>query len=148
MVPAAAGASVVGIDVLHEPRQLVRGGAYGPKRLLVVHPQRAEKTDGAEGLIRQPVCRTDECQLMEARGLELVADADERAPRVERLCQDVQESGALLERVHQAAVRPDLLRAEVVEEICRTADVQVPVFLGRVLERRANRGEERALGRR
>ena len=61
--------------------------------------------------------------------LELVADADERPAQPERLGEDVEQRGPLLERVDQAAVGADLLAVEVVEQVGRAADVELAVVL-------------------
>ena len=79
--------------------------------------------------------------------LELVADARERPAHGERLREHVEQRGALLERVHQAAVGADLLRAQVVEQAGGAADVELALVLD-LVERAADRGEERALLRR
>ena len=83
----------------------------------------------------RPYGRADERQLAQARLLELLADARERPARVEPLREHVEQRGALLERLHQAAVGADLLGAHLVEQPGRTADVELPVLVGRLLER-------------
>ena len=99
-------------------------------------------------LVREPVGRADEREVAQARLLELVADAGERPARVERLREHVEQRGALLERVDQAAVGADLLGAQLVEQPGGAADEEPPVLVGRVLERAADREQERALARR
>src|SRR3954451_16035206 len=147
---ASAGgpaSSVLGVDLLDEARELVRSRADRAERLLVVHPQRAEQAHRAERLVREAVGRADERELVEARGLQLVAHARERAAQLERLREHVEQRGALIERVDEAAVRADLLRAEVVEEPGGAADVELALVLDG-FEDAADRAEERALSRR
>ena len=98
--------------------------------------------------MRDAVRRADERQLAQARLLELLADARERPPRIGALREHVEQRGALLERLHQAPVRADLLRAHLVEQAGRAADEQLAVLVGRLLERAADREQERALARR
>src|SRR5262249_30359271 len=114
------------------------------KRLVVVHAERAEEADRAERLVGEPVRGADERKLAEAGRLELVSDANERTPRVERLGEDVEERGALLERVDQAPVGADLLGARRIERARGPADVELAVFLDGV-ERTADRVEKDAL---
>src|SRR5262249_54963854 len=103
-----------------------------------------EQADGAERLVRQAVRRADEREVVEARALELVADAREGAPHGERLREHVEQCRPLLERVHQAAVGADLLGAEVVEQARGTTDVQLAVVLD-LVERAADPCQERLL---
>ena len=84
---------------------------------------------------------------MQAGLLELVADARERPAHAERLREHVEQRGALLERVDQAAVGADLLVAEVVEQPGGAADVELALVL-EVVERAADDRQERPLARR
>ena len=85
---------------------------------------------------------------MEAGGGELVADADERPPRVERLGEQVEHRSAALEQVDQRAVRPHLLVPHLLEQAGGAADEDALLRSLALEERRSKHVEERALGRR
>src|SRR5207237_7085543 len=87
--------------------------------------------------VAEPVRRTDERQVVQAGPLELLADARERAARIAAAREHVQQRRALLQRLHQAAERTDLLRTHLVEQGCRAADEELPVLVRRLLERAA-----------
>ena len=63
--------------------------------------------------------------------LELVPDAHERPPRVERLAQHLEQRRPLLEHLEQVAVALDLVALRVDEQAGRTADVQALLLLDR-----------------
>ena len=86
-------------------------------------------------------------EVAQARLLELLADARERTPRIGALREHVEQRGALLERLHQAPVRADLLGAQVVEQAGGSADEQLRCSSARLLERGAERRQKRALAR-
>ena len=78
--------------------------------------------------------------------LELVADADERAARLERrLAEHLEQRGALLDELEQVAVRLELLGAHLAEQVGGAADVEPLLGRDELGERRPERGEERAL---
>src|SRR5207248_11543530 len=106
--------SLLRVDLFDEPRELVRSGAYRMKRLLVVHPQRAEQGHRAERLICVAVRRTDEREVVQTGRLEFVADAGELPLLAERGREHVEERSAFLERIDQAAIGADPLGAKVV----------------------------------
>src|SRR5205807_10322852 len=107
----------------------------------------AEEADGAKRLVREPVGRADESELAQPRLFQLPADSGERPARIGALREDVEQRGALLERIHQAAERADLLRAQLVEQPRRATDEELPVLVGRLFERPADHEQERALAR-
>ena len=82
---------VVLVHGLDEARELVRRGADRADRLLVVHPQRADHADGAEGAVGEAVGGADESCVPQGRVDELAADADERTPRAERLADELED---------------------------------------------------------
>ena len=80
--------------------------------------------------------------------VELVSDADERAVRFLRRAENVEQCGALLDQLEEAAVRLELLAADLAEQVGRAADVETLLRGENVDEDRANRREERALANR
>src|SRR5215831_15819598 len=77
--------------------------------------------------------------------LEVEADPDERASRVERLAEHLEQSGAFLEQLEQSLVGIELVAAGTFEQPGGAADVEaLPVFeqLG---EGRPERREKRRL---
>src|SRR5205809_5393882 len=113
----ADGATLVlRVRLFDEARELVGSRAHRAKRFLVVHPERAEQADRAEGVIRVPVGGPDERKVVQPRRLELVADACELPFTAERAREHVEQRRTLLERVDQAAVRTDLLGPKLVEQ--------------------------------
>ena len=83
---------------------------------------------------------------MQARVGELVADADERPPRVERLGEQVEQRAAALEQVDQRAVRAELLVAHLVEQARGAADVDALLVVLGLGEGGLEHLEEGALG--
>ena len=77
----------------------------------------------------------EQCDLGEARMLELVAEPDERPPRFARPADDVEHVVAALDELEQAAVRVELLGADVTEQICGATDVE-PLLGGHELDER------------
>ena len=78
--------------------------------------------------------------------LEVVADADERPARLERrLAEHLEQRGALLDELEQAAVGLELLGAHLAEQVGGAADVEPLLRRDELGERRPERGEERAL---
>src|SRR3954454_8989890 len=90
-------ASIVLVDVFDESGQLLCGAAHGADRLVVVHPHRAEETDGTESTVRQSVGGTDEGSLLQGRMVELAADAHPRAQRIDRLAEHLEQRSPALE---------------------------------------------------
>ena len=141
--------SVFAVDVFDEAGELVRRRAHRAQRLLVVHAQRAEQADGPERLVRDAVGRADERQVAQARLLELFADARERPARVECAA-----------RARRAAPRASRAppsgcdrRRSPPTRISSSrpggaADEQLPVLVGRLLERAADHEQERPLAHR
>ena len=73
----------------------------------------------------EPVARADERDLPQRRMVELLADPDERTPRLERrLAEHVEQSGPLLDELEQAAVCVELLGAQVAEQVGGAADIE------------------------
>ena len=64
------------VDVLDEAGQLLRGGAYGADRLLVVHADRTEQRDRSQRAVRQAVAGADQRDASQGGVVELLADAD------------------------------------------------------------------------
>ena len=96
--------------------------------------------------MNEPVTRAHERDLVEGRVGELVAEADERTLGRARLPEHVEQVGPALDELEQAAVRVELLRPDLAEQVGGAADVQAP-FRGLELhERRPERVEERVLG--
>ena len=89
------------------------------------------QADGAERSVREAVRGADERDVRELGVLELGADADERAPRVERPAQQLEQRRTMLEDLEQPPVRRELLLAHVVEEPGGAADVEPPLVVGR-----------------
>ena len=86
-------------------------------------------------------------EVAQARLLELLADARERTARIGALREHVEQRGALLERLHQAAVGADLLDPHLVEQPGGSADEQLTILVCCLLERAADHEQERALAR-
>ena len=78
----------------------------------------------------RPYADPDERELVERRVAELVTDADERPPRVERSGDDVEQRPAMLEQLEQSTVRAHLIRARVVEKAGRAADEHALLLRG------------------
>ena len=77
--------------------------------------------------------------------VELDADADERAARVERLAEHAEHRGALLEQLEQALVRLELVPSRAFEQAGRAADVQALALLEQLRERGPQRRQESGL---
>src|SRR6185503_13467252 len=114
--PRRARDALLVVEALDEARELDRGAADSAQRLVVVHAHRAEQRDRAERPVREPVGGADEGHVVQSGMVELVADADERAPRLERLADQLQQRRALLERLEQPLARLELVPARLAEE--------------------------------
>src|SRR5690242_2981901 len=95
--------------------------------------------------MREAVRGADERDVRKLRMLELRSDPDERAARVERAAQELEERRAVLEDLEQPPVRRELVLAHLVEEPRCAADEQPPLVVGRARERSAERREELSL---
>ena len=147
---SVAPASVVLVDLFDEARQLVR-----PRRAPSGSPCRSPSAPGPSRLtapsvrFASPYAAPTSATSLQRRMLELVADADERPPRVERLAEHVEQRRALLERHEHVPVRAELLVAHVVEQPGRAADVEPLLARDRAsVNAGRKRGEERALAAR
>src|ERR671916_2123455 len=127
-------------------RQLAGGRAHRPDRHLVVHPLRSEQADGAELAAVEPVGRADERRVAEAGMRELDAEADERPALSERVAEEREQRRPLLERLEQWAVRREVLRSGLPEQVRGAADEEALLLRARgVRERRSQQLEKPAL---
>ena len=137
------GPLVVLVDVFDEPGELECRSANGPDRLVVVHPQRAEESDGSERAARDPVGGADVRDVVQLASVDLGADADDGAARIEGVGEELENSSASLEHVEQVLTRFELGATRVAEQPRGAADEELrPVVCDRVDERRPQAAEE------
>src|SRR5438105_3004152 len=74
--------------------------------------------------------------------IQLDADADERAARVERLAEHAQQGGALLEQLEQSLIGLELVAAGALEQAGRAPYVEALTLLEQLRERGPKRREE------
>src|ERR671930_1443063 len=116
--------SIAFVDLLDEAGELRGRAPHRPERLLVVHPHRPEQADRAERAVGNAVSGADEREALQVGMLELDADANERPARVERLAQDFEQRGALLEQLEHALVCLELVSARALQQPGGAADVE------------------------
>src|SRR5262249_22761529 len=93
----ASNGSLLPVDVLEEGRQLVGGAPHRADRLFVVHAEGPHEAERAERLAQRAIGGADERQTVDVREVELLADPNERAHRLDRADEKIDQRGALLE---------------------------------------------------
>src|SRR5919109_3291667 len=104
-----APTSVVLVERLDKAGELVRGAPDRADRLLVIHSHGAEQAHGAEGSMSDAVRRADEREPLQARMVELHADAHEGPFRAARMIEELDERSPPLQRLEQLLVTAELV---------------------------------------
>src|SRR5512133_2428255 len=123
-MPRLAVTSIALVNLLDEAGKLRGGASHRAQRLLVVHSDGAEQADGPEGAVGEAVGRTDEREPLQVGMIEVDADPDERAARIDRLAEHLEQRRALLEQLEQPLVGVKLVPARAFEQSGGAADIE------------------------